>query len=733
MAPRYPTYQRSARLSASITTPPNVDFAGLREAAKGGQQISQAADRVVSFAAKEIETQSEFRGAQDAAANPTGTLEQFQDSGPSNAYERAAYDAAVKISSADIEVKARRDIANSLMEWEQNKGDPTQLQARLASISAGYSDAIAQLDPVSGARLNGILSSAGSSAFLSYSETHLKEEQTRLAAGWNSASSSYQQEIEIAARNGMDIGPILAAAQATASNLGVAPATVTSSVEKLRLAGERARVRGEFDRAADKQQYINDFMADVGERTGPARGLFEADIKTLASEMDATLSGARSAAKSTITAVKGAVSQTVAAMRSGDRVSPALISELTSRAEATGDPAAIAAAQQAEILFEATSQLHGANIFAQEQAVRTAKSFQENATADTIGVARDTLAASEAILRQTRTALATDQVSYLNNNGQQLRLINPADIEAAAVGDPMLSGVGSTLSERRTRIDNFAAQNAADPIYFNKDESRAFGVFLKSATPAQALIFLEGLKNGFGDKASVVLGQIDNGEGNFWADAGAVYQASGNNKFFVDVFNGKKFVDEKGDAQPNAADKETRTAITSSLTSIMGGGDLTARMQNVAGFAYTSRLAGGAVEDEDGSLWRRTLQEAMGATYKDDERLLGGVFDMDGQNVILDPSMSIVDAEYVEDNVNRMSAETLAALVGEDAAGRVSKTDLANIGFVGTNRANQVFLTNAMGARIGARPVYLTELRNVLQRQGVTRMTLGEIGGYGGR
>ena len=719
MAPRYPTYQRNARLSASITTPPNVDFAGLREAAKGGQQISQAADRVVSFAAKEIETQSKFRGAQDAAANPTGTLEQFQDSGPSNAYERAAYDAAVKISSADIEVKARRDIANSLMEWERSKGDPTQLQARLASISAGYSDAIAQLDPVSGARLNGILSSAGSSAFLSYSETHLKEEQKRLAAGWTSASSSYQQEIEIAARNGLDIGPTLAAAQATASNLGVAPETVTSSVEKLRLAGERARVRGEFDRAADKQQYIDDFMADVGERTGPARGLFEADIKTLASEMDATLSGARSAAKSTITAVKGAVSDTVGAMRSGDRVSPTLISELTSRAEATGDPAAIAAAQRAEIVFQATSPMRGANIFAQRQAVENARSFVENANADTIEVARDILSAAEAIQRQTVTALETDQVSYLNKNGQQLRAIDPADIEAAAVGDPMLSGVDSTLSERRARIDDVAAQNAVDPIYFSKDESRAYGVFLENATPAQALIFLKGIQNGFGDKASVVLGQIDNGEGNFWADAGAVHQANGNNKFFADVFNGKKYVDEKGDAPLNAADKETRTKITASLTSILGGGDLAARMQNVAGLAYTSRLAGGAVEDQEGSLWRRTLQEAMGATYKGDKRLLGGVYDMGGRNVILDPSMSIVDAEYVEDNVNRMSAETLAALVGEDAAGRVSKTDLANIGFLGTSRANQVYLTNAMGALIGARPVYLTELRNMLQRQSI--------------
>ena len=531
----------------------------------------------------------------------------------------------------------------------------------------------------------------------------------------------------------MDIGPTLAAAQATASNLGVAPTTVTSSVEKLRLAGERARVRGEFDRAADKQQYIDDFMADVGERTGPARGLFEADIKTLASEMDATLSGARSAAKSTITAVKGAVSQTVAAMKSGNNVSPALISELNSRAEATDDPAVIAAAQRAEIVFNATDPMRGANIFAQAQAVKNASSFVGNANADTIGVAEDILAAAKAIESQTRTALTTDQVSYLNKNGQQLRPVGPADIEAAAVGDPMLSGANSTLAERRIRIDNFAAQNAADPIYFSKDESRAFGVFLENATPAQALIFLEGIQNGFGDKASVVLGQIDNGEGNFWADAGAVYQANGNNKFFVDVFNGKKFVDEKGDAPLNAADKETRKAITSSLTSVMGGGDLTARMQNVANFAYTSRLAGGAVEDEEGSLWRRTLQEAMGATYKDDTRLLGGVFDMGGQNVILDPSMSIVDAEYVEDNVNMMSAETLAALVGEDAAGRVSKTDLANIGFVGTNRANQVYLKNAMGNLIGARPVYLTELRNMLQRQGVPGITLDEIGGYGGR
>lgn len=71
MAPRYPTYQRSAQLSASIVTPPNIDQAALREQAKGYASMAEGADRVMNFAFKEGEKEQNL-----AAQHPVRQIRQ---------------------------------------------------------------------------------------------------------------------------------------------------------------------------------------------------------------------------------------------------------------------------------------------------------------------------------------------------------------------------------------------------------------------------------------------------------------------------------------------------------------------------------------------------------------------------------------------------------------------------------------------------------------------------------
>ena len=721
MAPRYPVYERTGRLSLAAATPPRTDFASLRDSARGAQLLSEAADRVVTFAGQELGKQSAARGARDAAENPRAVLQQFEESAPSTAYDVAAYNAAVKISAADIEVKARSDIANALLEWEQNKGDPTALQARLAAITSGYSDVISELDPLTGASLRTALDGAGNAAFLSYSETHLKAERDRLRAGIHPLTASTTAEIEIAARNGQDFSSQLDAYRATAESLQITPDTIAKNIEKMRTQGERARVRGEFSRAPDKAQYLSDFVDDQGSRTGPARGLSEADQKTILSEMRAAIAGDNASRKSSVTASKDASREAVEAITGGNVVSEATISELTSRAEATGDAAAIADAQRAAALHDATKQMPAVAIGAQEEMVADAQQALSDALdPDDLELANDILKARESILANTRKALTTDQVSYVNGINGEAGVVDFDDIVAAATGDPMMSSPDNVLARRRQVIEMFAGANGnAQPLYFSKTEAQKFSDFFTDPnTPlADRLAFMTGVQNVFGPRADKVFAQLDDGKALMWAQAGGVLNATGNAAFISDVFQGSDYLRAGGSAPAQVATKATRDTVKAELLGVIGGGQARAQIEALAENAYVQRLRQGGVEDANAELWRRTVQEAMGASYTSDEHISGGVVEIDDNTVILHPSMSIIDADFIDDNLRFLTRETLSELVGaEIPQALMSDYDIQNIGVASNGIANQVRILNAKGLAVGNATVRLTDLRDALRR-----------------
>ena len=721
MAPRYPVYQRAGRLSLAAAQPPRADFASLRESARGAQNLSAAADRVVSFATKEVEKQSAARGARDAAANPQAVLQQFSDTAPSNAYDVAAYNAAVKISAADIEVKARNDIANALMEWEQNKGDPTALQGRLAAITAGYAGVIDELDPVTGATLRTKLDGAGNAAFLSYSETHLNAERDRLAAGIHTLTASHTASVEMAARNGLAFDDFTDYID-TAERLGVSPDVVAKNVEKMRVLGQRARVRGEFSRANNKAQFIEDFVADQATRTGPARGLPEADAKTMLSEMRAELAGENASRTSAATASKDASREATQAITGGTPTSDSTISELVNRANATGDAAAIADAERVSRLHDAVRVMPQLSIGAQEQMVADAEqALGDDLDPSELELANDILKARKAILAKTQRALSSDQVSHINGINGSAGNVGFDDVIAAAQGDPMVSSTDFVLSRRRDVVDAFAAANGnAKPLYFSKAEAQQFADFFTDAnTPlADRLAFLTGIQNAFGPSAINVYEQLDDGKGLLYAQAGGVLAATGNASFVSDVFAGIDYVRADGPQPGNPATTTTRNAIANEVLSAIGDGQPRAQVIALAKSAYVQRLSRSDAEDATGDLWRRTLQEAMGATFQGEEHTAGGVVEIDENPVILDPSMSVADADFLEDNLRFITRETLSSIVGAPILDSVmSDYDIRNMSVVSNGIANQARVTNAKGIAVGTITIRLSDLRDALQRQ----------------
>jgi len=718
MAPRYPVYQRTGRLSLAAATPPRADFAGLRESSRGAQQLSVAADRVVSFASKEVTKQSTARGARDAAQNPRAVLQRFGDRAPSTAYDVAAYNAAVKISAADIEVKARGDIKNALMEWEQNKGDPTALQARLDAITSGYSDVVGELDPVTGATLQTTLNGAGNAAFLSYSETHLKAERDRLRAGVHTLTASVTEGVEIAARNGQEIDSLLSGYFSTAENLQIDPNTIAKNIAAMRILGDRARVRGEFARAKDKAQYISDFVADQGSRTGPARGLPEADQKTMLSEMRATVAGAAGAAKSEIAVSKRSSIEATQAITGGNTVSPATIDDLVEQARATKDEKAIADAERVKDLYDQTSVMSSLNVTAQAALVQQADEFlKSNLAPEELQLANDVLKAREAILSNTRSALKTDQVSHINKFNNAAGIVGPDDVLAAAQGDPSMVNEDFVLASRRRVVEEYAAANSARPLYFSKDEARIFGDFFKDPnTPlSDRLVFLTGIENAFGSRAVDVYEQLDNGKGLMWSQAGGILAATGNTTLIAEVFQGADYLASGGPMPAQSASKSETSATTNDLMNSISSGQQRAQILTLAKNAYLQRQLTGATEDTSADLWRRTLQEVMGATYDGNEHLSGGVVDLDGNNVILSPAMSVSEADYISENLRLLTRDTLSVLVGAEIPDKImSDYDIKNVSLISAGRANQVRVVNARGEAVGNLTIRLNDLYDAL-------------------
>lgn len=289
MAPRYPTYQRSAQLSASIVTPPNIDQAALREQAKGYASMAEGADRVMNFAFKEGEKRAKSRGTASGAADPTGTLEQFGGQRPvSNFEQQAAFDAAVGLASVEIETEARVAMQQTMLRYQKDKGNPQDLQQELDDIREGYAAAVDDLDPLSAAKLNAKLTAAGQSLFLNYSADDLRvQEKERQAQGVTLYADAKRQADILGRQTGSDddLATMLAYYTDSAEQLGqTGTPAFARGIETIKNDFHIARVRGAFEKSNDKEKFIEEFRDDLDKGTGLARGLFEGDKKTLGNE-----------------------------------------------------------------------------------------------------------------------------------------------------------------------------------------------------------------------------------------------------------------------------------------------------------------------------------------------------------------------------------------------------------------------------------------------------------------
>jgi hypothetical protein len=234
---RLPRYQRAG---VRTRQPQAIEFAGIREQAQLGQQISRSFDQMSQFLYQTGAEEAERRGIErirTEGAQPV--LEALREQGgPRTIAEKAAYEAGNRVAVAEIQAEADLEITKILNEGQKNKTSFSAIQAQLKDVTDGFPAALSNIDPVSAGVLRTRLTEASSKAEMRYSkwwtgeQTKLrKEKQNRVSANeaefiiGNAAVPGYTvEEIELDIESGSK----------TLTDLGVKPELVAEWADGVR-------------------------------------------------------------------------------------------------------------------------------------------------------------------------------------------------------------------------------------------------------------------------------------------------------------------------------------------------------------------------------------------------------------------------------------------------------------------------------------------------------------------
>lgn len=713
MADRYPTYQRRGRLSAQIVTPPNVDQAALREQARGYGNVAQAANRVVDFALKEGSRQAAIKGTSAGAADPEGTLQTYKDDAPFTSYEIAAYNAAVKASSAQIQSDARLKINNALIKATHNRTDPTVFRGEIDAIAQGSAEAIALLDPETAAATQLNISGFADTAFLKLSESDLKREQAELRAKWVPSFDTYRDQIEQISRDQGDISEVLKAARENALGLGVSPATLEKDILALQSVGRIARVNGAFEASEDKEAFLSQFNKNVKDNDKLAKGLNEKEIKSLRSGMSAVIAGEKAEYKRRVSAASSDITEQGKILANGDDVSPKALGDIKTAVEELGDPDLSKEFALLDAKADVARTMDEQSLSVQ---LATVRALRANAGEDITFEESELIEFAEKRFESNQTKFTTDLVGNGLLDGEDLGpvLVTPMD-----AGDYV---EGGNLDQRIAAVQRYATQKGVTntQILSNNEVMQWTNIMTSGDTlPADKLAVIQGViqsaqRNGM--NVNDVWGAMVEGDKDapIWIDVGRNLSSTGNAIFAFDVLEGlaakqggvklNDFVSVEG-LQADRAKIHKELIDTGVQPANMGS------LMNQAELATLARLA----KDNSlnfGDTYKQALAEAMGQhthkTVTGNVETFGGsyeMFSLDENNVILPPDMSHTNAGELRRNFTSLDANSIARigfLSGLDGPpqtlrGQLSETDIENIIFQGVGKAGKVILKSPAG------------------------------------
>ena len=729
MAPRYPTYQRSAELSASIVTPPNIDQAALREEAKGYASMAEGADRVMNFAFKEGEKRAKSRGTASGAADPTGTLEQFGGQRPvSNFEQQAAFDAAVGLASVEIETEARVAMQQTMLRYQKDKGNPQDLQQELDDIREGYASAVDDLDPLSAAKLNAKLTAAGQSLFLNYSADDLRvQEKERQAQGVTLYADAKRMADTLGRQTGSDddLATMLAYYTDSAEQLGqTGTPAFARGIETIKNDFHIARVRGAFEKSNDKETFIEEFRDDLDKGTGLARGLFEGDKKTLGNEQLTWMRGDLAAKKRAATEDKARLRADIRDIQSDVREINKLVGQnfeqgrekiarLVKRATDTGD-----------IELERDALALQANVAtmsyfrkASPMAIRAAATaFEKQANAD-----QDVNSFEASRITMLRK-MADAAEAGLNKTADYHNEVNPEAPFAPITPDP------NSMQSRVEAADDFAVSMGLQraQTYLTTGEADYYGKRLADSNTNEQIAIFTQLYAGFGKATPTVMQQIAKSNP-IAARIGGMTYASGDVDFARQTLNGFNAMNPGPGLPRETLEKDTKDMIGAQIATVMSGmpgggpGGERGSMQATAEAAVIgSRIAGAELDVSDPDVVEKLVNQTLGAKYVNGEQF-GGAANYSGRSVMVPNSVRAEGG--LEDLIKgrRVNAPMRGRQTGTsgfsrgvtDYQGGITGEELADIGIVLYMRGKPIaiddkFRESIMPKTFDGKSVYLT-------------------------
>lgn len=170
-----PRYQRAG---IQISGMPQVTTAGLQESARTAQTLSQAMDRVSSFAFKQAATQAEIEGKEFGALNaPTveqiaaakstgGSLEDLVPGDKKTIFGRAAMGTALDSVTTAMEMQARKSIVDLESQYEAGTINLDQLQTGLESLMEQQTEVMRSINPLVAQKFSASVGVVSNAAYL---------------------------------------------------------------------------------------------------------------------------------------------------------------------------------------------------------------------------------------------------------------------------------------------------------------------------------------------------------------------------------------------------------------------------------------------------------------------------------------------------------------------------------------------------------------------------------------
>jgi hypothetical protein len=728
MAVRYPKYQSQALLSASIVTPPSIDQAAFRAQAKSAQTLTAAADRVISFALDRGKTQAQFEGRRAGAENPDRTLQAAMTETPTNARQIAAYNAAVDVSIAEIDLDSREAVAQALFDAEKNETKPSDLYATLQDIELGYQSAIDLVDPVKGEALRSRISAIAMTGHLNYSAQYLAIEKKRVSNKWVKGFPEIQIIVEGAARSvKQDHRLWISKYLIEGENLGVEEHLLMDAESKLLGLAADARVRGEFQRAFDKgegEEYLKKFNQELRDRKvvvgigGDAailpagdetrlnsliHGLTDTRIKVLRAEMQTQINGvitANSAKERARNAdLKGEIGDAQTIVNDARNPGVDRIDDLVARASATGDEGLI---EDATILRGTSQVVEDMSDMLPEAARDFYQEFERLYREDGITSAENAvLEAAEASMNRTESDFAQDPVAALMDR----------DLIASDELTPETILAEGSLGDKKLRRRADAVARSPYPgitSIFTKPEMRQIDAFLNdpNLTVENALAVVTRMVNATGDKqATAILEQFSMEHASLWVAGADIYRRTQDSGLLENILRGVL-----SEQLPEETLPGRNADMREALTPFFGLDSTRIETRHLAAEAAArgAQISGDSRDFIE--LYGEALQQIYGRTGLDDAAK-GGVSWWGGEPIWHSPERHVNRDDYLWDNrddlteaiitVAGSSLEMIGGLHYDAGGGKyepVEPIDYENLRFTSLNLpAGFVYVLNTEG------------------------------------